>query len=91
MSQNLEDMKLPELRELAKQMGLRGTSTMRKPQLLATLQAARSGGQAPAGVTVRVPKPVKKVTSAPEQPQSQTEPQSVASASDSASASKPAS
>lgn len=60
MSQNLEDMKLPELRELAKQMGLRGTSTMRKPQLLATLQAARSGGEAPAGVTVRVPKPVKK-------------------------------
>ena len=88
MSQNLEDMKLPELRELAKQMGLRGTSTMRKPQLLATLQAARSGGQAPVGVTVRVPKPVKKVTSAPEQPQSQTKPQSAASASDSASASK---
>ncbi|KAB5607844.1 transcription termination factor Rho [Bifidobacterium jacchi] len=52
-SQNLEDMKLPELKELAKQMGLRGTSTMRKPELLATLQAARSGGQAPAGVTVR--------------------------------------
>ena len=64
MSQNLEDMKLPELRELAKQMGLRGTSTMRKPQLLATLQAARSGGEAPAGVTVRVPKTVKK-TEAP--------------------------
>ncbi|TPF86035.1 transcription termination factor Rho [Bifidobacterium sp. UTCIF-37] len=55
-SQNLEDMKLPELKELAKQMGLRGTSTMRKPELLATLQAARSGGQAPAGVTVRAPK-----------------------------------
>ena len=31
-------MKLPELKELAKQMGLRGTSTMRKPELLATLQ-----------------------------------------------------
>ncbi|MSS13174.1 transcription termination factor Rho [Bifidobacterium tsurumiense] len=55
-SQNLEDMKLPELKELAKQMGLRGTSTMRKPELLATLQAARSGGQAPEGVTVRAPK-----------------------------------
>lgn len=55
-SQNLEDMKLPELKELAKQMGLRGTSTMRKPELLATLQAARSGGQAPQGVTVRAPK-----------------------------------
>ena len=49
-------MKLPELKELAKQMGLRGTSTMRKPELLATLQAARSGGEAPAGVTVRTPK-----------------------------------
>nr|WP_284699185.1 transcription termination factor Rho [Bifidobacterium catenulatum] len=49
-------MKLPELKELAKQMGLRGTSTMRKPELLATLQAARSGGEAPAGVTVRAPK-----------------------------------
>ncbi|PST48733.1 transcription termination factor Rho [Bifidobacterium callitrichos] len=58
-SQNLEDMKLPELKELAKQMGLRGTSTMRKPELLATLQAARSGGEAPAGVTVRAPKTAK--------------------------------
>ena len=55
-SPNLEDMKLPELKELAKQMGLRGISTMRKPELIATLQAARSGGEAPAGVTVRVPK-----------------------------------
>ncbi|KAB7789483.1 transcription termination factor Rho [Bifidobacterium cebidarum] len=52
-------MKLPELKELAKQMGLRGTSTMRKPELLATLQAARNGGEAPAGVTVRVPKTAK--------------------------------
>ncbi len=51
-------MKLPELKELAKQMGLRGTSTMRKPELIATLQAARSGGAAPAGVTVRAPKSV---------------------------------
>ena len=49
-------MKLPELKELAKQMGLRGTSTMRKPELLATLQAARNGGEPPAGVTVRAPK-----------------------------------
>ncbi|WEV42169.1 transcription termination factor Rho [Bifidobacterium sp. ESL0682] len=55
-SQNIEDMKLPELKTLAKQMGLRGTSTMRKPELLATLQAARTGGQAPSGVTVRAPK-----------------------------------
>ena len=63
-SQNLEDMKLPELKELAKQMGLRGTSTMRKPELLATLQAARSGGKPPAGVTVRTPKADKAVTKA---------------------------
>ena len=55
-SPNLEDMKLPELKELARQMGLRGISTMRKPELIATLQAARSGGEAPAGVTVRAPK-----------------------------------
>ena len=55
-SPNLEDMKLPELKELAKQMGLRGISTMRKPELIATLQAARSGGEAPAGVAVRAPK-----------------------------------
>ncbi|WP_419497475.1 Rho termination factor N-terminal domain-containing protein, partial [Bifidobacterium pullorum] len=55
-SQNLEEMKLPELKELAKQMGLRGTSTMRKPELIATLQAARNGGEAPEGVTVRAPK-----------------------------------
>lgn len=63
-SQNLEDMKLPELKELAKQMGLRGTSTMRKPELLATLQAARSGGEPPAGVTVRTPKADKAVAKA---------------------------
>lgn len=63
-SQNLEDMKLPELKELAKQMGLRGTSTMRKPELLATLQAARSGGEPPAGVTVRTPKADKAVIKA---------------------------
>ena len=57
-------MKLRELKELAKQMGLRGTSTMRKPELLATLQAARSGGEPPAGVTVRTPKADKAVTKA---------------------------
>ena len=55
-SQNLADMKLVELKQLARQMGLRGTSTMRKPELLATLEAARSGGEPPAGVTVRAPK-----------------------------------
>lgn len=46
-------MKLPELKELAKQLGLRGVSTMRKGELVATLHAARTGGEAPAGVTVR--------------------------------------
>ena len=54
--QNLEKMKLSELKDLAKQMGLRGTSTMRKPELVATLTAARNGGEAPAGVSVRVPR-----------------------------------
>lgn len=54
--QNLEKMKLSELKDLAKQMGLRGTSTMRKPELLATLTAARNGGEAPAGVSVRIPR-----------------------------------
>lgn len=56
--QNLEKMKLSELKDLAKQMGLRGTSTMRKPELVATLTAARNGGEAPAGVSVRVPRDV---------------------------------
>lgn len=67
-SQNIESMKLPELKELAKQMGLRGTSTMRKPDLIATLQAARTGGKAPDGVSVRAPKKTaatKAVTTAP--------------------------
>ncbi|MFT8357582.1 transcription termination factor Rho [Bifidobacterium aquikefiri] len=65
-SQNLDDMKLPELKELAKQMGLRGTSTMRKPKLVETIQAARSGGAAPAGVTVRAPKQVPSLNSSAE-------------------------
>ncbi len=56
ITSNLDEMKLPELKELAKQLGLRGVSTMRKGDLIATLQAARSGGEAPAGVTVRAPK-----------------------------------
>ncbi|MEE1295558.1 MAG: Rho termination factor N-terminal domain-containing protein, partial [Bifidobacterium sp.] len=53
---NLEEMKLPELRELAKQLGLRGISGMRKGDLVATIHAARTGREAPAGVTVRAPK-----------------------------------
>lgn len=72
-SQNLEKMKLPELKELAKQIGLRGTSTMRKPELMETLRAARSGGQAPAGVTVRAPqRQSAATTSEPGQPQAST-------------------
>lgn len=41
---------------------------MRKPELLATLQAARNGGEPPAGVTVRAPKAAKtaKVVKAPQ-------------------------
>ncbi|KFI38411.1 Transcription termination factor rho [Bifidobacterium actinocoloniiforme DSM 22766] len=46
-------MKLPELRELAKQLGLRGISGMRKNALIDTIEAARSGGEPPAGVSVR--------------------------------------
>lgn len=56
-TQDLTKMKLSELKELARQMGLHGVSTMRKPQLLATLQAARNGGKAPAGVTVGAVRP----------------------------------
>lgn len=52
-SQDLHTMKLPELKELAKQLGLRGISNMRKPALIETIEAARSGGTAPAGVSVR--------------------------------------
>ncbi len=69
-SPNLQDMKLSELKELARQMGLRGTSSMRKGDLLATLQAARSGGKAPAGVTVEIAVP----QSAPAQADSHEEP-----------------
>lgn len=50
---DLNEMKLPELRQLAKVLGLRGVSSMRKSDLIETITAARSGGQAPAGVTVQ--------------------------------------
>jgi transcription termination factor Rho len=52
-SQDIYTMKLPELKELAKQLGLRGVSGMRKPALIETIEAARSGGAAPEGVSVR--------------------------------------
>ncbi len=62
---NLADMKLPELRELAKQMMLRGTSTMRKPELIDVIERARSGGEAPAGVSVKAPKATRTVSAEP--------------------------
>lgn len=65
VASNFADMKLPELKEVARQMGLRGVSTMRKSQLVATLEAARSGGKAPAGVTVGVPRRGRKPASKP--------------------------
>ncbi|WP_390134414.1 transcription termination factor Rho [Bifidobacterium apicola] len=55
-SQDIHSMKLPELKELARQLGLRGISGMRKPVLIETIEAARSGGEAPKGVTVGKPK-----------------------------------
>ncbi|MCT6811079.1 MAG: Rho termination factor N-terminal domain-containing protein, partial [Bifidobacterium sp.] len=55
-SQDIHSMKLPELKELARQLGLRGISGMRKPVLIETIEAARSGGKAPEGVTVGKPK-----------------------------------
>ncbi|MFD0704441.1 transcription termination factor Rho [Alloscardovia venturai] len=50
---NLADMKLPELREIAKQMRLRGISTLRKPELINVIESARSGAAAPAGISVK--------------------------------------
>ena len=64
-------MRLPELKELARQLGLRGISTMRKPVLIETIEAARSGGQAPAGVTVRTPESA--VPAKQDAPKSETE------------------
>ncbi|MGO5062562.1 transcription termination factor Rho [Bifidobacterium pseudolongum] len=86
---NLDEMKLPELKELAKQLGLRGVSTMRKGDLIATLQAARSGGEAPAGVTVRAPKAAS--AAAPATPkQEQPAPAATQKAKEQASAPEPA-
>ncbi|BDR53710.1 transcription termination factor Rho [Bombiscardovia nodaiensis] len=53
-------------------MGLRGISSMRKPALIETIEAARSGGQAPAGVSVR---PAQQATSssAPSAPKAEPE------------------
>ena len=40
-SPNLDDMKLPELKELAKQMGLRGVSTGRRHRARAKVRSRR--------------------------------------------------
>ncbi|TPF97472.1 transcription termination factor Rho [Bifidobacterium sp. UTCIF-39] len=80
-SQNLASMKLPELKELAKQMGLRGTSTMRKGELVSTIEAARNGGEAPAGVTVRVPKTTKRTVKKTDRPAETSAPEAVDDAS----------
>ena len=80
-SQNLASMKLPELKELAKQMGLRGTSTMRKGELVSTIEAARNGGEAPAGVTVRVPKTTKRTVKKTDKPAETSAPEAVDDAS----------
>jgi transcription termination factor Rho len=71
-TQDLTKMKLSELKELARQMGLHGVSAMRKPQLLATLQAARNGGKAPAGVTVGEVRPRRTSSSRVSQASEQT-------------------
>src|SRR5829696_5852986 len=39
----LDAMVLPELKQLAGSLGIRGTGTMRKGQLIAAIQAAQSG------------------------------------------------
>ncbi|MDO4913202.1 MAG: transcription termination factor Rho [Bifidobacteriaceae bacterium] len=44
-SQNLKAMKLLELKELAKQLGLRGTSNMRKPELIDAIQKAEANSK----------------------------------------------
>ncbi len=41
MSSEYEKMKLNELRELAKEKGIRGISTMRKPELVALLSGQK--------------------------------------------------
>ncbi|WP_371174371.1 transcription termination factor Rho [Buchananella felis] len=41
---SLDKMRLPELKDLAKQLGLTGVSAKRKPELIEAISAARSGG-----------------------------------------------
>ena len=41
----LDAMVLPELKQLASTLGLRGTGAMRKGQLIAAIQSAQGGGQ----------------------------------------------
>ena len=45
---NLSTMLLPELKKVAHDMGLAGTSSMKKSDLVAAISAAQSGGARPA-------------------------------------------
>src|SRR3954465_10162884 len=44
----LEGMLLPELKQLAGTLGIKGTGALRKGQLIEAIKAAQSGGGAPA-------------------------------------------
>ena len=44
-NRQLSDMKLPELKNMAKELGLRGTSTMRKPELVTAIEAAQGANE----------------------------------------------
>ncbi|WP_407648362.1 transcription termination factor Rho [Actinomyces weissii] len=48
-------MRLAELQGLASQMGLKGTSRMRKSELVATIKAARAGDEPPAAASAAEP------------------------------------
>ena len=63
MSNEYEKLKLNELRDLAKEKGIRGISTMRKPELIAVLNGQKESG----GKVIPVSKPeVKKPDRSPE-------------------------
>jgi transcription termination factor Rho len=50
----LDAMVLPELKQLASTLGLRGTGAMRKGQLIAAIQTAQGGGH-PGGASATAP------------------------------------
>ncbi|RYZ24702.1 MAG: transcription termination factor Rho, partial [Propionibacteriaceae bacterium] len=45
----LDSMVLPELKQLASSLGLKGTGAMRKGQLISAIQSAQSGGSSSGG------------------------------------------